>query len=203
MFLSLFGSVGQNIQLNNYIQPVYKAGNESLESYLWDRRSRAPLKKCGILKLDSSVHRLDSDMVSRSCHRGRWELDFWRAGEKKRLLLSGLRRWPPKQFWPVLLQQPSWGPTFLCIGTSAGSWGIKHWHKGQVVLHRPQIKKRSREAPERHTGCVIQVRRWQSVLLQGCDTQHQLTFVFSSHCHCVLYPKHSPRSPLLNMLHIM
>lgn len=186
------------------MKSVHKEGNENLKSYLWDRRSRAPFKKCGMLKLDSSVHRLDSDIVSRSCHRGRCELDFWRAGEKQRLLSGLRRRWPPKQFWPVLLQQPSWGPTFLCIGTSAGSWGINHRHKGQVVLHRPQIRKKwPGEDPERHTRCVIQVRCWQSVLLQGYDTQHQLTFVFSSHCDCVLYPKHSPRSPPLNMLHIM
>lgn len=107
------------------IESFPKAGSESLKSYLWDRRSRAPLKKCGMLKLDSSVHRPDSDIVSRSCHRGRCELDLWRAGEKKRQLSGLRRRWPPKQLWPVLLQQPSWGPAFLCIGTSAGSWGIK------------------------------------------------------------------------------
>lgn len=118
-------SRGKHLKWTMAIESLCKAGSESLKSYLWDRRSRAPLKKCGMLKLDSSVHRLDSDIVSRSCHTGRCELDFWRAGEKKRQLSGLRRRWPPKQFWPVLLQQPSWGPTFLCIGTSAGSWGIK------------------------------------------------------------------------------
>lgn len=77
-----------------------------------------------MLKLDSTVHRLDSDIVSKSCQRGRCKGGFWRASEEKRRLSGFRSRRPPKQSWQVLLQQLSLGPNFLCTGASAASCGI-------------------------------------------------------------------------------
>lgn len=77
-----------------------------------------------MLKLDSTVHRLDSDIASKSCQRGRCKGRFWRACEEKRRLSGFRRRWPPEQSWQAPLQQLSFGPNFLCTDTSAASCGI-------------------------------------------------------------------------------
>lgn len=118
------------------LQTVFKG-------YLLERRRRAPLKKCGMLKLDSTVHRLESDIVSKSCQRGRCNGGFWRPTDEKRWRSGFVRMRPPPQSWQVLLQQLSLGPNFLCTGTSAASCGINTVaQRGHVVLLCPQIKKK-------------------------------------------------------------
>lgn len=61
----------QTNKLNKLTKRANKLKPDDFAGYLCDRRSRAPLKKCGMLKLDSAVHRADSDMASESRHRGR------------------------------------------------------------------------------------------------------------------------------------
>lgn len=107
---------------------IYSKVSTSSEGYLLDRRSRAPLKKCGMLKLDRTVHRLESDIVSRSCQppeRGRRKGGLRRAGEERRQLsgLGGMRL--PVWSWQTLLKQlSSSGPNLLYPRTSAASSGI-------------------------------------------------------------------------------
>lgn len=147
-------------------------------SYLWDRRRRAPLRKCGMLKLDSAVHRLDSDIVSESCQRGRCKGGFWRASEGRRRLSGFRRRRPTKQSWQVLLQQLSWGPNFFCTGTSAASCGINtsaertrcpplssNFFEKKKKSNPGRILKGTQGARVCVCVCEIQVRCWQTLLL--------------------------------------
>lgn len=141
-----------------------------------------------MLKLDSTVQRLESDIVSKSCQRGRCKGGFWRPGEEKRRLSRFRRMRPPEQSWQVLLQQLSLGPNFLCTGTSAASCGIN------------TLAERTRCPPLSSNKKVIQGGSWKAHRV--CDPGQVLTastvagiwHLIPVDCDCVLYPKHSPCS---------
>lgn len=110
-----------------------------------------------MLKLASTVQRLDSGIASKSCHRG----DFWRPGDKKRQLSGFRRRWPPTQSWQALLQQLALDPHFLSTGTSAGSCGINT--SAERTLCPPLSSNKE----------VIQGGHWKAQRM--CDTGQLLT----------------------------
>lgn len=105
----------------------------AFEGYLLDRRRRAPLKKCGTSKLDSTVHGPESDTASESRRSGRWKGGLGGPGEEKGRLSVGFGATrPPRPSRRVAprrrrqqQQPPSFGPNPLCAGASAASCGMR------------------------------------------------------------------------------
>lgn len=142
-----------------------------------------------MLKLDSTVHRLESDIVSESFQhpeRGTLKGSFREPGEKWRL--SGLARmWPSGQSWHAVWQQLSSKQNFLCADTSANSCGINTQAERTIC---PPLASNKKVIQGGSTGCVIQVRCSTVAWIWHFTTAD--FFVFLSRCDYVHIPNTHP-----------
>lgn len=106
--------------------------------YLLERRNLAPLIKWGIEKLDSRVHKLESDIVPKSCPQR--ALSCLGKESEEKCLASTRNRHPTQESWEVL---PAWRSVTTEVRpyTSAALCSIHRLSRGTVCpLKCPKSK---------------------------------------------------------------
>lgn len=99
--------------------------------YLLERRRLVPLIKCGIEKLESIVHKLESDIVPKSCPQS--ALSCLEKESEEKCLASKRSRHPAQESREVLPAQCS-ATTEFRPGTSAARCSIHRLSRGRCVL---------------------------------------------------------------------
>lgn len=99
--------------------------------YLLERRRLVPLIKCGIEKLESIVHKLESDIVPKSCPQS--ALSCLEKESEEKCLASKRSRHPAQESREVLPAQRS-ATTEFRPGTSAARCSIHRLSRGRCVL---------------------------------------------------------------------